>query len=152
MVLISAGIYLYEDRCRRQRENQTAKDILEAIETIETAIRWENCPLPDSVRAQMQRKYAGEYFREIGGELEKDRTLQEAWNDTFCRIKPQRISQILCGIPLSGDSTYLEDRLAWAAKEIRSFQIQERESQADRQKVKAAAAVSVAATIVILLL
>ena len=152
VVLLAAVIYLGKERSRTQKENAMAADILAALESLETSIRWEKCPLPTGIQKQENRKYAGIYFREIHRNLESNTTLQAAWENVFSRMKPPQLAEILCGISLSGDSTYLEDSFSCAAREIRDFQSREREKQTAGRKVKTAAALSAAAVIIIVLL
>ena len=152
LILLAAVLYLLEEKKDRQRQERTVQDLLAAVESIETAIRWEKQTLPDSIAEQEKRKYAGIYFRKISKLLQSNIALQYAWEKSFIQMKPVEISQILCDISLSGDSTFLIDNLSFAATKIREFQAQKRAEQATKQKLKVTAALSGAGAIIVLLL
>lgn len=152
MIILALVIYLYEERHRINQHNQMIADSLAAVESMETAVRWEKSTLPDTIQEQGHRKYIGEYFQEICMQLQNGIPLQEAWETVLSRIKPARISQILCVISLSGDSVALKQQFSCAFDEIKTFQAQERERQAAGQKLKRATAISAAAVLIILLL
>ncbi len=151
-VLLSAVSYLLTARTIRVRQERLVQDVLAAIESMETAIRWEKTRLPDSIAQQIPREYAGGYFSEISEMLKSDITLQQAWIHTFEKIIPREISCILCNVSLTGDGTFLQGQLAFAAEQLRKFQQNEREEKQEKQKLQAALAFSAAGLVIILLL
>ena len=151
-ILFSAMSYLFIVRTIRMDQERLVQDLLAAIESIETAIRWEKTTLPDSIARQASRGSAGGYFSEITERMKSDITLQQAWIDTFKTIDTKEISRILCAVSLSGDSTFLQDQLAFAAEQIREFQQKEREGKQEKQKLRVALAFSAAGLVIILLL
>ena len=84
--------------------------------------------------------------------LKSDITLQQAWIHTFEKIIPREISCILCNVSLTGDGTFLQGQLAFAAEQLRKFQQNEREEKQEKQKLQAALAFSAAGLVIILLL
>lgn len=152
LILLASAMYLIEEKTARQRQERTVQDLLAAVESMETEIRWKKQPLPDSIALQKSRKYAGAYFRKIAEFLQSNITLQNAWENTFVKIEPAEISQILCDVSFSGDSTFLIDHLSFAAAKIRAYQAQKHNEQAAKQKLKITAALSGAVTIIVLLL
>lgn len=152
LILLAAALYLIEEKKISQKQERTVQDLLAAVESIETAIRWEKQTLPDSIAAQSRRRYAGAYFRDISNMLQSNITLQNAWKNVFSVIEPAEISQILCAVSLSGDSTFLIDNLSFAVTRIREFQAQKRAEQATQRKLKVTAALSGAGIIIVLLL
>ena len=151
-ILLSAAFYLWEERKQYRMEAQTLQDLIEAMENMETSIRWEKRTLPDTISAQERRRYAGNYFREIRENVTGDSTLQTAWNRVFSRIKPKELSSILCAVSLSGDSTFLMGRFAYAAAQIRELQAKKESARAQKQKLKLTAALSGAGVVIILLI
>ena len=84
--------------------------------------------------------------------MASDSTLQTAWNHVFSRIKPEDLSSILCAVSLSGDSTFLMERFAYAAAQIRELQAKSERARAQKQKLKLTAALSGAGVVIILLI
>ena len=152
LILLASAMYLIEEKTARQRQERTVQDLLAAVESMETEIRWKKQPLPDSIVLQKSRKYVGAYFREIAELLQSDIALQSAWENIFMKIEPAEISQILCDISFSGDSVFLIDHLSFAAAQIREYQVQKHNEQAAKQKLKITAALSGAFAIIVLLL
>ena len=152
MILLAVIFYLDGERRGWRQQEQLTEELIGAVEAMETAVRWERCPLPESIRAQENRPAAGSLFREIHTHLERGMTLQTAWETSFRQIRLQRLSEILCAVSLSGDALALQNRFACAADEIRAFQTREREKQRESRKVRVAASLSAAGVIVILLL
>ena len=151
-ILLSAVAYLLTARVVRTKQEMLVQNLLSAVESIETAIRWEKRTLPDSIAQQVPREYAGGYFSHITERIKSGSTLQKAWISTFADIEPQEISRILCAVSFSGDSTFLQDQLAFTAAQIRKFQQKEQEEKQAKQKLRAALAFSAAGLAVILLL
>lgn len=152
LILASAAVYLLSAFRQRQKQEKLVQDILDAIEQIATLIRWENRTLPDSIERQIQRGSAGRYFERVVENLKGGIPLQNAWNQVFSNVEPEEISAILCGVLLSGDSTFLQTRLSNTAEQMRAFQCKTRENQREQQKLQTALTLSAAGLIVILLL
>ena len=151
-ILFAVALYLKKDWEIRQSRQLLVQDFLDAIESMETAVRWENAPLPDIIKAQEKRKYAGSYFETIDSGLKGGITLQTLWDKEFSKLDCRELSRILCAVSLCGDSEFLQTRLAYAAMELREFQKRDRAEQKSKRKLKVTAALSVAGMMIILLL
>ena len=151
-ILFAAALYLKKDWEIRQSRQLLVQDFLDAIESMETAVRWENATLPDVIQTQEKRKYAGSYFEKIGNSMKGGIPLQTLWNKEFSKLDCRELSRILCAISLCGDSEFLQNRLAYAAMELREFQKRDRTEQKTKRKLKVAAALSSAGMMIILLL
>ena len=151
-ILFSAMSYLLTARSIRMKKERLVQDLLAAIESIETAIRWEKKTLPDSIAQQIPRESAGKFFSEMTEIMKSDLTLQQAWIAAFEMLEIRELSHILCAVSLSGDSTFLQGQLAFTAEQIREFQQKEQAKKPEKQKLQAALAFSAAGLAIILLL
>ena len=152
LILLSAVAYLFAESRMHRSQEKLVQDILDAIEQMETLIRWENRTLPDSIEAQAERGSAGRYFSKIAEYLKSGIPLQTAWTNVFSSIQPGEVSAILCDVLLSGDSTFLRNRLSKTAEQIREFQHKTRANKHEKQKLRVALSLSAAVLVVILLL
>ena len=144
--------YLLTARSIRMKKERLVQDLLAAIESIETAIRWEKKTLPDSIAQQIPRESVGRYFSEITERMKSNLTLQQVWINTFETLEIRELSRILCAVSLSGDSAFLQGQFALAAEQIRKFQQKEQVEKPEKQKLRAALAFSAAGLAIILLL
>ena len=152
LILLSAVAYLFAESRMHKSQEKLVQDILDAIEQMETLIRWENRTLPDIIEAQAERGNAGRYFLKIAEYLKSGMPLQVAWTNVFSAIQPGEVSAILCDVLLSGDSTFLRNRLSKTAEQIREFQHKTQVNKSERQKLRVALSLSAAGLVVILLL
>ncbi len=150
-ILSAAVLYLTQEWRERTILLHTVRELQNAIENIATAIRCQQLPLPQAIRAQATGRYTGFSFREIVEKLQGEIPLQSLWQQVFTSYPPE-IGNILCPMTLQGDREHLLAQFDRAAGELdRYYHTLQRELR-DKNKLSSATALSGAAVLMILLL
>ena len=153
VVMVFVGgfsLFLQYSRTLRQ-EMSLIRDLISALELLESGIRWKKLPLPQGIRELSARKVSGKYFAQVSENMVGESTLQSAWNDIFSKFQPE-IADILCAVEWSGDSQQIQGSLQYTAQQLMELYRSKESSLHQREKLCAAAALSGAGLLVIILI
>lgn len=150
--VLLGGLYVWLQYIFAQRrELALVRDLVAALESLESAIRWKNLPVPEGLRALSQREIAGKYFAAVADMLKSDFTLQDAWNSVFSRLHGEA-SLIMCHMEWSGDARRIEGALHYTAQELTRLYEAQRQSLRQKERLYAAMALSGAGLLIIVLI
>ena len=150
ILLGSLGGFLGYSIAQRQELN-LLRDIIAALGTLESSIRWKKLPLPDGIRELAARQISGNYFAEIDHLVTGGSTLQKAWNKVFREIDPES-ADILCRMEWQGDTEQIEGCLRHCAEQLKAQQTERQSSLHQRERLCGAATLSAAGILIILLM
>lgn len=151
--ILFAAVYVLVKARRRQAARQSLVWALrQALEDMETAIRWEKKPLTALLAMLKDRPHCGKYFSEIENGLQCGIPLHTAWNNAFAPLSDRETADILCRVTLGGDSERLQASLKWGGEELARLHQRRQELDRQQRRVQGAAVVSAALLVIILLL
>lgn len=151
--ILFAAVYVLVSEHRRQAARQALVWALrQALEDMETAIRWEKKPLPALLSSLKDRPFCDVYFSEIENGLQGGIPLHTAWNNAFARLQDREMADILCRVTLGGDSERLQAALKRGGEELERLYRWRQELDRQQRRVRGAAVVSVSCLVIILLL
>lgn len=151
-ILFAAAYVLAAERRRQAARQGLVWALRQALEDMETAIRWEKKPLPALLSTLKDRPFCGVYFSEIENGLQGGIPLHAAWNNVFAALSDRETADILCRVTLGGDSERLQAALKRGGEELERLHRQRQELDRQQRRVRGAAVVSAACLVIILLL
>ena len=153
LLILSGGFLacLYQRRAVRT-EICLLQELTAALGSMETAIRWQKKPLPRTIMQQSDRPLCGRIFANILGNLESGITLQQAWENAFCRDISADIAEILCRIELQGDEEQITGNLRAAAQSLVHLRQEKEAQRQEKEKLYMAMVLSGAGLAIIVLI
>lgn len=151
-ILFAAAYVLVQEHRRQAARQGLVWALRQALEDMETAIRWEKKPLPALLSTLKDRPFCDVYFSEIESKLQGGITLHTAWNNVFASLPDRETADILCRVTLGGDSERLQAAFKRGGEELERLHRQRQELDRQQRRVRGAAVVSAACLVIILLL
>ena len=150
--VLLGGVYLWLQFVSIQRrELALVRDLIAAVESLESAVRWKNLPVPAGLRELATREISGKYFAAASDMLKSNFTLQDAWNSVFSVLGGE-ISTVMCRMEWSGDAQKIEGALHCTAEELTKVLEMRRQALRQKERLYAAMALSGAGVLIIILI
>ncbi len=142
---------LYQHRAVRT-EICLLRELTAALESMETAIRWQKKPLPRTIMQQCDRPLCGEIFRDVLENMESGTTLQLSWEQSFKRNTASDIAEIMGQVELQGDEQQITGNLRAAAHGLMQLLQEKKAQRQQREKLYMAVVLSGAGLAIIVLI
>lgn len=153
LLILSGGFWACFYQCRSVRtEICLLQELTAALESMETAIRWQKIPLPRTIMQQSDRPLCGETFANILKDMESGFTLQKSWIKEFRRNISADIAEILCRIELQGDEEQITGNLRAAIQGLVHLRQEKEARRREREKLYMAVVLSGAGLAIIVLI
>ena len=135
----------------RRRSLQTLQALINALRTIECAIRWKGQTLPECFCIMKKDEYCGKYFGDIHDLLESNQTLQTAWHKAFTNIEKD-VRDIILQMDWDGDERHISGNLQYISEGLIRLYSDRRTRKRNEDKLLLAAIGSCTVLLVIILL
>ncbi len=96
LILLGGFLACFYQRRAVQMEISLLRELTAALESMETAIRWQKKPLPRTIMQQCDRPLCGEIFENVLKSMESGNALQTSWEQGFSEKTSPDIAEILC--------------------------------------------------------
>lgn len=150
LIAVAAGLRASFIRMRRQR--MLLWSLAAALGEMESAIRWQQMPMPQLLEMLTARADCGVWFDRVAKYVESGITLQSAWDNTFSDLPDKQTASVLRRVVLGGDCRRLTGALGRAREELEA--IYEQRCREDARRFRTCAAISLcsAGLLIILLI
>lgn len=153
VIFIMAGsAFLVKDQLRKKQEKlHLLLSLIQALHTMESAIRWKGQDVPSCLRELQHSEYCGVIFQNAASLLESGYTLQIAWNQCFSSVDTE-IYQILRQMDWSGDEIQLLGNLQYISHSLTQLYQHCQATQQNEKKLLLASVGSAAGLLIVILL
>ena len=152
LVLAAAVLGLWRYGGQRRRRRTLVWALAAAVGEMESAIRWQQTPMPALLDGLTERETVGTYFRETADMVQGGMPLQCAWEKTFGNIPDGEAGEILLRLRLGGDRERLVGALGRTREELEALYRRRCREDGQKNRVTAAAALCGAGLVIILLI
>ncbi|MBO4854620.1 MAG: hypothetical protein J5482_05745 [Oscillospiraceae bacterium] len=150
--VLSGGLYFWlQFLSVQRRELALVRDLISALESLESAIRWKSIPVPAGLRELAEREISGKYFAAVADMVQSGFTLQQAWINAFSLLNGE-MSAVMCRMEWSGDLQRIEGSLHYTAQELTRLFEARRQALRQKERLYAAMALSGAGLLIIVLI
>lgn len=142
---------LYQRRAVRT-ELCLLRELAAALESMETVIRWQKKPLPQTILQQCRRPLCGKTFENVLGNMKGGSTLQTSWEKAFLENTAPDVAEVLCQVELQGDEQQITGNLCAAAHSLERLRQEKETRRQQREKLYMAVVLSSAGLAIIVLI
>lgn len=153
VIFIMAGsIFFVKNQLHtKQQKLHLLLSLIQALHTMESAIRWKGQDVPSCLNELQHSEYCGILFQRILDLLKSDYTLQDSWNQCFSSVDNE-IYQILRQMDWSGDEIQLLGNLQYISQSLTQLYQQCQATQRNENKLLFASVGSAAGLLIVILL
>ena len=152
LVLAAAVLGLWRYGGQRRRRRTLVWALAAAVGEMESAIRWQQTPMPALLEGLSAREAVGEYFRKTAEMVQGGIPLQYAWEQAFGQISDGAAGEILLRLTLGGDRERLVGALGRTREELEALYRRRCREDGQKNRVTTAAALCGAGLVIILLI
>ena len=152
LVLTAAVLWLWRYGGQRRQRRALVWALAAAIGEMESAVRWQQTPMPALLEGLSERATVGRYFRETAEMVQGGIALQNAWEQAFRQIPDEDAGEILLRLRLGGDRERLVGALGRTREELETLYQRRQREDGQKNRVTAAAALCGAGLVIILLI
>ena len=152
LVLAGSTWIAAEDMRSRRKVLALLQELANALDEMETYVRWKRETLPNIIAQQVERPLSGSYFASVLDGLKDGLPMESAWKQAFTQLQPREAGECLCRVELCGDEQHLMGNLHLASETLRQLRQEWKEKQREEEKLHLAMVFSGAGILIILLI
>ena len=152
LILMAGAAAAAGGTVEQRRRFRMAEALADGLDRLAAHIRFRRLPLPEALREAGRLPEYGAYFLRILETLPDSITLQNSWNQSFSRIEPPEVREILLHLTLDGDEERLLGNLTLARDRLRAYAVEARQQSTMRNRLFWTGALSAGGLLIILLL
>jgi len=152
LVLAAAVLGLWRYGAQRRQRRTLVWALAAAVGEMESAVRWQQTPMPALLETLAARETVGAYFRDTADMVQGGIPLQCAWEKTFGNVPDGETGEILLRLTLGGDRERLVGALGRTREELEELYRRRCREDGQKNRVTTAAALCGAGLVIILLI